>query len=199
MTESGASIAAGADGPELGSAGSTAGSDHQPESDARAETDARAAALSALEESLASLDVPVHREEDAFLVTLPGVRKYRTLVWLIVGPHELTIESFVCRRPDENTEGVYRYLLQRNGSLRSVAYAIDAVGDIHLVGRIGLSSVTPEEIDTLLGVVLEVSDRDFNPILERGFADAIRREWAWRLSRGDSLKNLQAFRHLIDD
>ena len=50
----------------------------------------------------------------------------------------------------------------------------------------------------MLGVVLAASDADFNPILERGFPSAIRREWAWRTSRGESVRNLQAFRHLID-
>lgn len=148
---------------------------------------------------LRDLDAPVHREgDDAFLVTLPGVRRHRTLVWLVIGAHELLVESFVCRQPDENVEGVYRYLLQRNAKLRTVAYAIDAVGDIHLVGRLATSAISADEINTLLGVVLDTSDADFNPILERGFASAIRREWAWRVSRGDSLKNLQAFRHLID-
>ncbi|MEO7125101.1 MAG: YbjN domain-containing protein, partial [Nakamurella sp.] len=89
-----------------------------------------------LERVLGELGADFAREgDDAFLVTLPGVRKHRTLVWLIVGAHELLIESFVCRQPDENHEGVYRYLLQRNASLRTVAYAIDGVGDIHLVGR----------------------------------------------------------------
>lgn len=151
-----------------------------------------------IEKTLRDLDAPYVREgEDAFLVTLPGVRRHRTLVWLVVGAHELLVESFVCRQPDENHEAVYRYLLQRNTSLRTVAYAVDAVGDIHLVGRLGLGSVTPSEIDTLLGVVLAASDSDFNAILERGFASAIRREWAWRMSRGDSVRNLEAFRHLI--
>ena len=140
----------------------------------------------------------VRESDDAFLVTLPGERRHRTLVWLLVGAHDLLVESFVCRQPDANHEGVYRYLLQRNGSLRTVAYAVDAVGDIHLVGRLGLDSVTPAEIDTLLGVILETSDADFNAILERGFLGAIRREWAWRTSRGDSVKNLEAFRHLIE-
>ncbi|MEP6562073.1 MAG: YbjN domain-containing protein, partial [Nakamurella sp.] len=99
---------------------------------------------------------------------------------------------------DDSAEQVYRYLLQRNARLRSVAYALDAVGDIHLVGRLGRVGLTADEIDTVLGVVLETSDADFNPILERGFAAAIRREWAWRTSRGDSVKNLLAFRHLIE-
>mgnify|MGYP001116997960 CR=1 FL=1 len=151
-----------------------------------------------IERALVGMGVPVHRDgDDAFLVTLPGERRHRTLVWLIVGAHELLVESFVCRKPDENAEDVFRFLLQRNASLRTVAYALDAVGDIHLVGRLARSSVTPEEIDTILGVVLATSDADFNAILERGFASAIRREWAWRVSRGDSVKNLQAFRHLI--
>jgi hypothetical protein len=33
--------------------------------------------------------------------------------------------------------------------------------------------------------------------LELGFSNAIRREWAWRVERGESLANLKAFEHLI--
>ena len=137
-------------------------------------------------------------EDDAFLITLPGERRHRTLVWLVVGEHHVLIESLVCRKPDENTEQVYRFLLQRNAQLRSVAYAVDGDGDIHLVGRLGRGSITADELNTVLGVVLATSDADFNAILERGFASAIRREWAWRTSRGQSVANLTAFRHLID-
>ena len=152
-----------------------------------------------LQAALADLDLaPVREGDDAFLVTLAGERRHRTLVWLVLGAHNLLVESFVCRAPDENAEEVYRYLLHRNAKLRSVAYALDAVGDIHLVGRLGRSGLTAAEIDTVLGVVLQASDADFNPILERGFAAAIRREWAWRTSRGESVRNLAAFRHLID-
>ncbi len=149
--------------------------------------------------ALAELGVDAVREgDDAFLVTLAGERRHRTLVWLVVGAHHLLVESFVCRAPDENHEQVYRFLLQRNAKLRSVAYALDQVGDIHLVGRLGGEGLTVDELDTVLGVVLETADADFNAILERGFAAAIRREWAWRTSRGDSVKNLAAFRHLIE-
>ncbi len=146
-----------------------------------------------------------HRAEgsDAFLITLPGERRHRTMLWLLVGAHELLIESFVCRAPDENREEVYRFLLQRNSRLRTVAYALDTDGDIHLVGRLGLDAIGSTraafiaELDTVLGVVLATSDEDFNQILQRGFTEAIRREWAWRTSRGQSVRNLEAFRHLI--
>lgn len=163
-----------------------------------------AAALdaAAVRAALVALDVPFQDEGEAFLVTLPGERRHRTLVWLSVGSYDLLVESFVCRRPDENAEGVYRFLLQRNASLRTIAYAVDATGDIHLVGRLGRASIpadrVEQEIDTLLGSVLDTSDHDFNAILERGFASAIRREWAWRTAQGDPAKNLQAFRHLIE-
>ena len=149
--------------------------------------------------ALTELGVDFVREgDDALMITLAGERRHRTLVWLVVGAHHVLVESFVCRAPDESAEQVYRYLLQRNAKLRSVAYALDAVGDIHLVGRLGREGLTSAEIDTVLGVVLETSDADFNPILERGFAAAIRLEWAWRTSRGDSVRNLLAFRHLIE-
>jgi hypothetical protein len=48
-----------------------------------------------------------------------------------------------------------------------------------------------------MGSVLQYSDSAFNPLLEIGFASAIRREWAWRVSRGESLANLDAFKHLL--
>lgn len=139
----------------------------------------------------------VRHGDDAFLVTTPGERRHRTLVWLVLGRHHLLVESFVCRAPEENVEQVYRYLLQRNAGLRSVAYALDAEGDIHLVGRLARERLTADELDTVLGIVLSASDDDFNAILERGFAGAIRREWAWRTSRGDSVRNLEAFRGLV--
>jgi hypothetical protein len=49
----------------------------------------------------------------------------------------------------------------------------------------------------VIGAVLQYSDSSFNPLLELGFSNAIRREWAWRVSRGESLANLEAFAHLI--
>ena len=61
-----------------------------------------------------------------------------------------------------------------------------------------MDALTSDEIDRVLGQVLEAADGDFNTLLELGFATSIRREWAWRVSRGESLRNLLAFEHLID-
>ncbi len=77
------------------------------------------------------------------IVELPGERRLKTNTILSVGEHSVRVEAFVCRKPDENHEGVYRFLLKRNRRLYGVAYTLDNVGDIYLVGRMALSSVTP--------------------------------------------------------
>jgi len=133
--------------------------------------------------------------EGSFVVTLPGSHKLKTLCNLIVGEHSLRIEAFVMRQPDENREQLWAYLLQHNARMYGVAFSIDSVGDVYLVGRVPLHSVTPDEVHRLLGAVLTYADESFDPMLEIGFGSAIRREWAWRVSRGESLENLKAFAH----
>ncbi|TDV46953.1 YbjN domain-containing protein [Actinophytocola oryzae] len=132
-----------------------------------------------------------------YFVTLPGTKKLQTNVWLRENPHALVVEAFVCRRPDEAHEDVYRFMLRRNAKLYGVAYTVDQLGDIYLVGRVSHEAVTPDELDRLLGQVLEAADGDFNTLLELGFATSIRREYDWRLSRGESLANLKAFEHML--
>ena len=147
---------------------------------------------------LTELGVDHHRREPGqYLVTLPGTNRLQTHCWLVVRAHTLFVQAFVCRRPDEAHESVYRFLLQRNTRLYGVHYALDRIGDIHLIGRIARHAVTADELDRVLGQVLEAADGDFNTILELGFVSSIRREYAWRQERGESIANLKAFEHLF--
>ncbi|WP_245847245.1 YbjN domain-containing protein [Dietzia natronolimnaea] len=134
-----------------------------------------------------------------FVVQLPGEKRLKTACHLTVNRESVRIEAFVCRKPDEDFEKVYKYLLRRNRRLYQVAYTLDNNGDIYLVGRMPLVAVTEEELDRVLGQVLEAADHDFNILLETGFHTSIRREWEWRVSRGEPLRNLHAFRHLTED
>ncbi|KXX56447.1 YbjN domain-containing protein [Rhodococcus sp. LB1] len=154
----------------------------------------------AIESALTEREMDFTRKDSThFIVELPGERKLKTTTLLTVGKHGLRVEAFVCRKPDENFEGVYKYLLRRNRRLYSVAYTIDKIGDIYLVGQIAEHAVTADELDRILGQVLEAADGDFNTLLELGFAGSIKREWEWRVSRGESLANLKPFEHLIED
>ena len=133
------------------------------------------------------------------VAVLPGERKLRTAVSLLVGDHSLSASAFVVRHADERHEQVYRWLLERNTKLPGIAFALDREGDVYLVGRLPLAAVNDTSLDALLGAMLEASDGSFNELLALGFLSSMRREWAWRTSRGESTRNLEAFRHLLED
>jgi hypothetical protein len=136
--------------------------------------------------------------ERRYAVTLPGTHKLTTVCNLILGEHTLRIEAFVMRQPDEHREELWAWLLRRNARMYGVTFAIDKVGDVYLMGRVPLHAVTADELDRLLGAVLSQADESFDTMLEIGFGAAIRREWAWRVSRGESVENLKTFGHLFD-
>ena len=151
-----------------------------------------------IEDFLSSHDLDFEKQgENTFLVTLPGEKKLQTQCALLIGDHSLSINAFVIRKPDTHEDAVHKWCMAKNASMYGIAFAINELGDIFLVGRLPLGAVNAQEIDRLIGSVLEYSDSSFNPLLELGFADAIRREWAWRVSRGESLANLEAFKHLV--
>jgi hypothetical protein len=148
-----------------------------------------------IEATLKELELTYERDApDRFVVALPGEKRLKTACWLVIGAHALEVQAFVMRKPDENREAVYEFLLQRNVRTYAVSWAIDSMGDVYLTGRIPLAAVTADELDRILGSVLEYADGTFNSLLELGFGSSIKREWAWRVKNNESLANLQAFR-----
>ena len=181
----------------LDGAGSSAGAASGP---ARRPDAADAPTVERIRDFLVERDIEsTLADGNTFVVQLPGEKRLKTACHLTVNRESVRVEAFVCRRPDEDFEKVYKYLLRRNRRMYQVAYTLDNNGDIYLVGRMPLVAVTEEELDRVLGQVLEAADHDFNIIIETGFHTAIRREWEWRVSRGESLRNLEAFRHLTED
>ena len=146
-----------------------------------------------LRDYLTANELEFTEADGVFSFALPGERKLQTPVRLDLGPHALGVHAFVCRNPDENHARVHRWLLERNLRMYAVSFAVDRHGDIYLEARLPLVSVDPDELDRILGSVLANADESFNAILELGFATSIRKEWAWREKRGESLANLQAF------
>ena len=136
--------------------------------------------------------------DGSYVVTLPGTHKLKTVVNLIVGEHALRIEAFVMRQPDENREELWAWLLRHNARMYGVSFSIDGAGDVYLTGRVSLRGLDDDELDRLLGAVLTYADESFDTMLEIGFRTAIRREWDWRVKRGESLANLRAFAHLAE-
>jgi len=160
---------------------------------------AREGAIAVVRDYLRTSDLTyTEPRADVVEVELPGERKLKTTCRLEFGLQALSVHAFVARNPDENHEAVYRWLLERNLKMYAVAFAVDHNGDIYLDGRLPLEAVTVAEVDRLFGAVLSYADESFNTILELGFASSIRKEWEWRLSRGESTRNLEAFRGWLE-
>jgi hypothetical protein len=161
--------------------------------------ESRAAYADVIREVLADAELEYEEPEPgAFLVRLPGSHKLATMTWLVVGDHALHVEAFFCRRPDEAHERFYRWLLECNTKMYAVSFSVDHLGDVYLVGRLPLTSIRAEELDRVLGSVLTYSDEWFDTALEIGFRSSIEREWDWRVRRGESLANLEAFARFAD-
>ena len=162
-------------------------------------TPAQQRAIDVIKGALDDTDLDVEAmAPNAFVVVLPGDHKLATPCAFVIGPHTVSINAFVARKPDENHDEVFRRLLQRNSRLSGVAFALDRLGDIYLVGRVPTATVTPDDVDALLGSVAEAADSMFDRILATGFASAIRKEWAWRQRQGEGADNLEPFRALLD-
>ena len=163
----------------------------------RAPTDTEATVRAYLDD--AGIEWELGGRSGEFVVTLPGDKKLRTVASLLVRERYTSVSAFVVRNPDENHEEFYRHLLRRNLRMPGLAYAIDTSGDVYVKGEVPTAAVDAAYLDQLLGVVLDAADTPFNELLVLGFLTSMRKEWAWRISRGESTRNLDAFRHLLED
>lgn len=161
----------------------------------------RQQALDAVRETITEAEIE-HEDgarDGELVVTLPGEQKLKTVASLVVGEQALSVSAFVIRNADENHGEFYRYLLRRNLRLPMLAYSIDSSGDVYVGGRVPLRAVTPELVDQVLGVLLQAADGPFNELLLIGFRSSMQKEWDWRVSRGESLRNLEAFRSVLEN
>ena len=92
-----------------------------------------------------------------------------------------------------------RWLLELSYGLGGVAFIHEAQGDFESARQeLEAAQKIKEDLDKILGTVLSVADGSFNTLLELGFASSIRKEREWRISRGESTANLEAFRGWLE-
>jgi hypothetical protein len=141
----------------------------------------RAAARAAVEAFLAEEDVPAEELGDGrWFVRMAGERKLGIGVHLVVGDRTLRVESFFMRAPEEQHARLYHDLLLRQASSYVLRFTLDEHGDLFLVGQVPLRAVTREEVDRVLGSLLELADGAYLPSVETGFASSLAAERAWR-------------------
>jgi hypothetical protein len=141
----------------------------------------RSAALAAIEAFLAETGLEAERlDEGRWFLVLTGERKLGIGVHLQVGDRTLRVESFFMRAPEEQHGRLFRDLLLRQASSYVLRFTLDENGDLFVVGLVPLLAVTPQEVDRIVGSILELCDSAYLPSVEIGFASSLAAERAWR-------------------
>jgi hypothetical protein len=179
MPATGRSIDLAATGGEL-EVKTTSGDPTPP--DGRPEPDeVRAAARTAVEAFVAETGVNAERlDQGRWFLVLAGERKLGIGVHLQVGDRTLRVESFFMRAPEEQHGRLFGDLLLRQASSYVLRFTLDENGDLFVVGQVPLLAVTREEVDRIVGSILELCDNAYLPSVEVGFASSLAAERAWR-------------------
>jgi hypothetical protein len=138
-----------------------------------------AAAL--VESFLEQARIPFKRAgERAWGAQLRGERKLTIPVMISLTDRRISFESFFMRRPRENLDRFYELLLRRNMRAYGVHFALDAEGDVFLVGSRALEGLDDAELDRTLGAILVEADGLFDAAIEIGFTSYLEADLAWR-------------------
>ena len=130
-------------------------------------------------------DLDVERMQDnGWLTMLSGEQKKNIPVYLELGAHALTIESFFMHAPDERHDEVYALLLRRNTRTYTLRFALYETGDLMIVGLIPRHALTADELDRTMGQLLSAADETYWPAIRLGFTNYIEREQSWRAKVG---------------
>jgi hypothetical protein len=81
----------------------------------------------------------------------------------------LRSELYFVPDPPGNHEDLYRFLLQRNHSLYGARFSIGPDGDVYITARTLLEHLDVDELDRIIGVLYELVEQWFQPVLRLAF------------------------------
>ncbi len=145
--------------------------------DAQNLSDTLASELARAHELVAShLEGPVAAEEYVQTVEYdPELRRWyvrftcdardATTIYFDLHQRTLRYEVYFLPIPPQHLEELYEVLLHANHSMYGARFSLGPDGDIYLVGRVALEHLDTEELDRIIGVLYELTDRWFQPVV----------------------------------
>ncbi len=92
-----------------------------------------------------------------------------TTTWFSVGELTVTYEAYLSPPPRVNRAQVYELCLKRNASYWLAHIAIDRHGDLVIRGQFPVADAHEYKFDDVLGVVYELVELTFRPVVRMGF------------------------------
>lgn len=146
-----------------------------------------AGAAETIERFFEQADIPYKRvAEGQWAAQFSGERKHTIPLGVAISGDRVQFESFFMRRPQENREQFYEMLLRRNARAYGVHFAIDAEGDVFLVGARSAEGLDVDELDRIVGSILIEADGLFNAAISVGFKSYLEADMAWRARNAGS-------------
>lgn len=92
-----------------------------------------------------------------------------TTVWFAVGEITIGYEAYLLPPPRLNQAAVFEQCLKRNHRSWPAYIAADNRGELYVRGRIPVTHITTEDIETAVGAVYELVEVAFRPLVGLGY------------------------------
>ena len=81
----------------------------------------------------------------------------------------LHYELYFLPHPPGDPTALYRFLLERNHTLYGARFSLGPDGDVYLAGRVALEHLDRDELDRIVGVLYEVTERWFQAVVRLAY------------------------------
>jgi len=92
-----------------------------------------------------------------------------TTIYFDLHQRTLRYEVYFLPLPPEHHLELYEFLLRRNHTMYGARFSIGPDGDIYLIGRLALEHLSVGELDRIIGVLYELTERWFQPVVQLAY------------------------------
>jgi hypothetical protein len=92
-----------------------------------------------------------------------------TTIYFDLHQRTLRYEVYFLPMPPAPTADLYALLLRANHTMYGARFSIGTDGDVYLVGRVALEHLDPVELDRVIGVLYELTERWFQPVVRLAY------------------------------
>jgi hypothetical protein len=110
-----------------------------------------------------------------WLIRCRGDERDAITLWLSLRQRTVFVETELIPAPEENLEGVYRYLLVKNHAMRELHVAIGPEAGIYLVTQIPIGEITVGRVDELVGAAITYIDEMYPTVMTLGLPGLYRK------------------------
>ena len=99
-----------------------------------------------------------------------------TTIYFDLHQRTLRYEVYFLPLPPDHHLELYQFLLERNHAMYGARFSLGPDGDVYLVGRLALEHLSVEELDRIIGVLYELTERWFQPVVKLAYGGRPRPE-----------------------